>query len=467
MKNMTIENICKACNGQLFIGKGRPETEVADIVIDSRKITAGAAFIATRGERVDGHSFIGQVVQKGAALVIGENDPDDAALQGVPYIQTEDSFKAIRDIAAFYRQNLQVKIIGITGSVGKTSTKEVIASVVSEKFKTQKTQGNFNNEVGVPLTIFSIEDSHEVAVVEMGINHFGEMHRLAEIARPNICVYTNIGQCHLEFLGSRDGILKAKTEMLEHLSEGAVAIMNGDDDKLVTVQEVQGRPVVYFGQGDNSLYRAKDILPDSIFGSEFTIETPQGDIRTYIPLPGIHMVMNAVAAAAVGHTLGMSNDEIDRGIRNVKSVGGRSNVIRTSRYTIIDDCYNANPVSMGAALELLSQAPGRHIAILGDMFELGENENALHGSVGEKAVDTATDVIICVGQLSQHMYSSAVEKYKKSINTEKSLQVLYFATRDEMLEALPGILQVGDSVLVKASHGMAFSAVVEYLKNEK
>ncbi len=463
MKNMTIENIRKACAGVLTIADGHPATEVTDIVIDSRKIVAGAAFIATRGERVDGHSFIGQVVDKGAALIIGEEEPQESVLKGVPYIQVQDSFRALREIAAFYRQQLNVQIIGITGSVGKTSTKEVIASVLSMRFKTQKTQGNFNNEVGVPLTIFSIDDSHEVAVVEMGINHFGEMHRLAEMARPNICVYTNIGQCHLEFLGTRDGILKAKTEMLEHLAPGATVVMNGDDDKLSTVTQVQGRPTVFFGQGDNSAYRAKNVQADSIFGSNFTIETPKGDIETYIPIPGMHQVQNAVAAAAVGHTLGMTNEEIDKGIRSVKSVGGRSNILRTPCYTVIDDCYNANPVSMGAALELLAQAPGRHVAILGDMFELGENEKAMHASVGEKAVDMATDVIICVGQLSESMYASAVEKNKKSINTKKPLEVLYFPTRDQMLAALPGILREGDSILVKASHGMAFTAVVEVL----
>ncbi len=460
---MTIENICKICGGRLTNASDSLSTEIADIVIDSRKISKGAAFIATRGERVDGHSFIGQVVEKGAALIVGENEPEPSVLKEVPYLKVEDSFKALRDMAAFYRQQLSVKIIGITGSVGKTSTKEVIASVVAERFKTQKTQGNFNNEVGVPLTLFTVDESHEVAVVEMGINHFGEMHRLAEMARPNICVYTNIGQCHLEFLGSRDGILKAKTEMLEHLSEGATAVMNGDDDKLATVTTVQGRPAIFFGQGENASYKAKNIQPDSIFGSSFTIETPQGDIDTYIPLPGQHQIQNALAAAAVGHTLGMTNAEIDRGIRSVKSVGGRSNIIRAAKYTVIDDCYNANPVSMGAALELLAQAPGRHIAILGDMFELGDNEKALHAGVGEKAVATNTDVIICVGTLSEAMYTSAVDKSKKSINTEKQSEVLYFHTRDEMMEALPAILKDGDSILIKASHGMAFTAVVEML----
>ena len=212
MKNMTLRNIADACFGQLVCKDGQEQYEIKGAVLDSRLVEEGYLFFATKGERVDGHSFIAQVADKKAACVVCEKAPENVE---IPYILVEDSFVALKQIAAFYRSNLTIPVVGITGSVGKTSTKEIISSVLSTRFNVLKTEGNFNNEVGLPLTILRIRDEHKVAVVEMGINHFGEMHRLSEIAKPDICVITNIGQCHLEFLGSREGILKAKTEIFD------------------------------------------------------------------------------------------------------------------------------------------------------------------------------------------------------------------------------------------------------------
>lgn len=457
MKNMTLENIANACGGTLCAASGKEAVTVAGVVLDSRKVEKDFLFVATKGERVDGHSFIPQVVEAGAAAVVCEAAPTVE----VPYILVEDSFKALRDIAAFYRRQLSVKVVGITGSVGKTSTKEVIASVLSQKFKVCKTQGNFNNEVGVPLTVFSIKDEDEIAVLEMGINHFGEMHRLAEIAMPDVCVYTNIGQCHLEFLGSRDGILKAKTEMFEHLNRDAIAVLNGDDDKLITVQEVQGKKPIFFGCGEQNDYRAVNIVPDGIFGSSFTIQTPKDSFDSFMPLPGEHMVWNAVAATAIGEYLGMNHAEIDAGIRCVQPVLGRSNLIRGEHYTLIDDCYNANPVSMKAALSLLAMADTRKVAILGDMFELGEKELELHAEVGVTAVREGIDLIICVGKLSKAMMNAALDE---KAATGSASTVCYFSDRDEMMVALDSLLQEQDTILIKASHGMEFGEVVKKLQ---
>lgn len=456
MKNMTLENIAEAVGGTLVCDALVRTREVQGIVLDSRKVEQGFLFVATVGARVDGHSFIGQVKEMGALAVICERVPEVE----IPYILVDDSFRALRAAAAFYRRQLPVKVVGITGSVGKTSTKEVIASVLSQKFRVCKTQGNFNNEVGVPLTIFSIKDTDEIAVLEMGINHFGEMHRLGEMAMPDVCVYTNIGQCHLEFLGSRDGILKAKTEMLEHLNADAMAVMNGDDDKLITVKEVQGKKPVFFGTGAHNDYRAERIVPDGIFGSSAVIVTPTGTFETFMPLPGEHMVWNAIAATAIGEHFGMTTEEIDAGIRSAQAVGGRSNLIRTEKCNVIDDCYNANPNSMKAAISLLKMANTRKVAVLGDMFELGENELALHGEVGTFAVQNEIDVLICVGGLSKAMYEAAK---KAASEAGAKTELYYFATRDEMLAKRTEIFRDGDTILVKASHGMAFSEVVKAL----
>lgn len=452
MKNMTLENIAKAVDGKLVCEDSIKMKEVKGIVLDSRKIEEDFLFVATVGERVDGHSFIGKVKELGACAVICEKVPE----VDIPYILVKDSFKALRDAASFYRRQLSVKVVGITGSVGKTSTKEVIASVLSQKFRVCKTQGNFNNEIGVPLTIFSIKDTDEIAVLEMGINHFGEMHRLGEMAMPDVCVYTNIGQCHLEFLESRDGILKAKTEMFDHLNTDAFAVLNGDDDKLITVKEVQGKKPVFFGTGKHNTYRAVDIEPDGIFGSKAVIVTPTGRFETFMPLPGEHMVWNAIAATAIGEHFGMTISEIDTGIRTVQAVGGRSNLIRNEKWNVIDDCYNANPNSMKAAIDLLMQANTRKVAVLGDMFELGENEKLLHGEVGSYAVKAGVDQLICVGKLSRSMFEEA-----QKVNCKTKL--FYFETRDEMLSKVEDLFMKKDTILVKASHGMEFAEVVKQL----
>ena len=236
MKNMTLENVAKACGGRL-VCEGEPSrAECASVVIDSRQAGENSIFIAVRGERVDGHRFLPDVFQKGALGAVCERLPENA---GGPCILVEDSLKALRQIAAFYREQLPVKVVGITGSVGKTSTKEFVAAVLARKYRVHKTQGNFNNEIGVPLTVLSMPEDTEVAVLEMGINHFGEMRRLSRIAQPDICVMTNIGQCHLEFLGSREGILKAKSEIFEHMREDGRAVLNGDDDMLAAISQVR------------------------------------------------------------------------------------------------------------------------------------------------------------------------------------------------------------------------------------
>lgn len=462
MKNMTLDKLAKAVGGTLVCDASMRTREIMGVVLDSRKVEKDFLFVATVGARVDGHSFIAQVAKEGALAVLCERVPEVE----IPYILVDNSFRALRAAAAYYRRQLGVKVVGITGSVGKTSTKEVIANVLSRKFRVCKTQGNFNNEVGVPLTIFSIRETDEIAVLELGINHFGEMHRLGEMAMPDVCVFTNIGQCHLEFLGSRDGILKAKTELLEHMNQDAVVVLNGDDDKLCTITDVHGKRPVFYGTGEQNTYRAVDIVPEGVFGSRATIVTSGGRFETFMPLPGEHMVWNAVAATAVGEYFGMTTEEIDAGIRSVQSVGGRSNLIRAKKYTVIDDCYNANPNSMKAAISLLKMADSRKVAVLGDMFELGENESSLHAEVGVFAVQSTIDVLICVGTLSRAMYEAAENEAGKQ-KAGAGPKLYYFETKEELLFHRAELFQTGDTILIKASHGMEFSKLVTELSGEE
>ena len=458
MKNMTLQNIATACQGQLVCKKDQENIQIKGAVLDSRQVEEGYLFFATKGERVDGHSFIPQVAEKKAACVVCEKAP--AGVE-IPYILVEDSFVALKKVAAFYRENLTIPVVGITGSVGKTSTKEMIASVLSQRYNVLKTEGNFNNEVGLPLTILRIRDEHKVAVVEMGINHFGEMHRLSEIAKPDICVITNIGQCHLEFLGSREGILKAKSEIFDFMNPEGYVCLNGDDDMLCTVKEVHGhKPVTYGLSMKNDVY-VTSVKSNGILGSKASVYLNDATFDVEIPLPGEHMVMNALAAACVGDLLGLKQEEIARGIESAKAVGGRSNLIVLKDRKILDDCYNANPVSMKAAIDLLSLSDTRKVAILGDMFELGDGCEEMHAGIGNYAVEKDIDVLVCVGELSSHMFDAAT---LKRTELKKDVQIHYMTNTQEVIEKIDSILMKDDTILVKASHGMGFAKVVEELK---
>jgi len=451
MKGMNISAIAKACNGVIHGNNGNLE-EVKGVELDSRKLQEGYLFVATKGERIDGHSFIAQAFEKGCFAVICEKLPEQ--MMG-PCIVVEDSFKALQDIAAYYREQLAVKVVGITGSVGKTSTKEVIASVLAEKYNVLKTEGNFNNEIGLPLTVLKIREEHEVAVLEMGINHFGEMHRLSRIAKPDICVITNIGQCHLEFLIDRDGILRAKSEIFDFMNPDGFVCLNGDDDKLCTVEQVHGKRPIFFGKGEFCDVMATGIENLGLEGSKAVVEEKAGkelpySVRLYVP--GEHMVLNALAAISVGRVLKLSTEEMVDGIAKTGSVGGRSNIIKTDKVTIIDDCYNANPVSMKAAIELLETAATKKIALLGDMFELGENEKQLHYGVGSFLAGKNIDMAICVGALAKEIYDAAKDSHVKCV---------WFETKKELMDNIHQLIGKGDTVLIKASHGMGFSELVE------
>ena len=454
MKNMSLEKIAQACGGVYHGSEEMKQSIVESITTDSRQAAKGCLFVAIPGERVDGHDFIPSVFEKGALAVLSEKELANPA---GPYIQVASSLEAVKGIAEYYRQQLDIKVVGITGSVGKTSTKEVIASVLAQKYNVLKTLGNFNNELGLPLTVFRLRDEHQIAVLEMGINTFGEMHRLSKIARPDICVMTNIGQCHLEFLHDRDGILRAKSEIFDFIAEDGKIVLNGDDDKLSTLHEVKGIAPTFFGLESGREICADELVSKGLRGTVCQIHTPQGNISVHVPLPGRHMVMNALAGTAVGLELGLSLEEIKRGIEKVEALNGRFHMIEHNGMLIVDDCYNASPVAMMASLDILMDAEGRKVAILGDMFELGENELELHAGVGAHASQNAIDLLICVGERSRHMAEAAFEGGGCG-------EVLSIPTLDALLKTLPKLVQTGDTILVKASHAMHFEKVVEKLQ---
>lgn len=461
MKGLSLRNIAAACNGTYIGNPSLLDTEISGVAIDSRKIRKGFLFVPIKGARVDGHDFIGQVMEHGALCTLSEHPLDGVSY---PYIQVSSTTQALKEIAGFYRNQLDIKVIGITGSVGKTSTKEMIASVLSRKYHVLKTEGNYNNEIGLPLTIFRLTEEHEIAVLEMGIDHFGEMHRLARIAHPDICVITNIGYAHLENLGSREGILKAKTEIFDHLKPNACVVLNGDDDMLRTVTEVQGKRPVFFGIDSAAPVFVSQIEDRGLFGTHCLItlpatkSSPETSISADITIPGRHMVYNAMAGAYIGHFLGLSKEEIEAGIHALEPVSGRNHLIHTDVLSIIDDCYNANPASMKASLDVLASAKGRKVAVMGDMLELGTNEKELHYQTGEYAARKGIDLIICIGNLASEFYQGA--HHAGYGNT-----VLYFSSKQDFLQELPVLLKKGDTILVKASNSMHFPEIVTALQD--
>lgn len=460
MKHMSLREITAACKGVYHGDPSKAEKEVSSVVIDSRKAEKDSLFIAIKGARADGHTFIPQVMEKGALCSVSEQDLGNT---DYPYIRVESCEQALKDIAEHYRRSLDIKVVGISGSVGKTSTKEMIASVLSQKYNVLKTEGNFNNEIGLPLTVFNIREEHEVAVLEMGISHFSEMTRLAKIARPDICVITNIGVAHMENLGSRDGILKAKTEMFDYMNPDGTIILNGDDDKLRGFTPQNGVVPVYFGLDTSLPYHAEQVENNGLKGTDAVFVTPSSSFSAHISIPGSHMVWNALAGTAVGYALDMNDEEIARGIESNVPIAGRNNLIEGKHYTVIDDCYNANPASMKSSLDVLACADTRTAAILGDMFELGPKEKEMHYETGVHAAEAGIDVLICIGELSAETARGAAETCRKK---GQDMIIRHYSSKSDFFNEMHDVLNTHDTVLVKASHGMEFPEIVDRLTGE-
>ena len=455
MKSLSLKEIIDAVDGVFKGDVNTSEIFINHITTDTRKIQEGDLFIPLKGDNFDGHDFLSQAFEKGAKCCFSEIETPLSNL-----ILVKDTKKALRDLAKYYRSLFSIPVVAITGSVGKTTTKDLIASVLSQKYNVLKTEGNFNNEIGLPLTIFCLEDFHEVAVLEMGMNSFGEIHNLSEIAKPDIAVITNIGVSHIENLGSRDGILKAKCEIFDFINKKGTAVLNADDDKLITLNDKLENKISWYGICNKSGIYADKIQTKGLEGISCKIHTQLGEFCTDIPVSGEHMVYNAMSATIVGILLKLNLEEIKKGIEQFIPSKMRMNILNTnSGIKIINDSYNANPVSMKAAIDVLKNAQRRTVCILGDMLELGEYTKDMHYEVGSYAAQKKIDCIICIGTFAKYIAEGA----KK----EKDSTVFFYADKEEFFEKGLQILKSDDTVLVKASRGMHFEKIVEKIQEVK
>lgn len=455
-----MNNISSLQAAQFALGELRgADGTIRHITTDSRTITEGCLFVALRGERFDGHSFIEQAWEKGAVCVLSEEMHTPPVGKGI--IIAGDTRKALLSLAGGYRRMFDITLTNVTGSVGKTTTKDMISDVLSRKYSTLKTGGNYNNDIGVPITLFALDNTYETAVIEIGMNHFGEIDALASTCAPDIGVITNIGVSHIENLGSREGILQAKCEMLPYIKSGGFAVLNGDDDMLMKLhgsEQKYGLPadvkIIWYGIGENNDIWADNIVSYGIKGTKCTIHTPVGTIDVYISVAGEHMVLNALAAAAVGFIRGLDISMIKDGIENFNPTGKRMEVIELDNGAkVIDDSYNANPVSMKAAIDVLASCDGVKIAIVGDMGELGVYGAEMHSDIGRYLAEKSIDGVIGIGELSENICREA--------ESNGITFVRHFDCVEDMLneEYVPT-----GTILVKASHAMGFSRIVEELQ---
>lgn len=459
---MKIKDILKVTNGKLIVGN--EEIECDNFSKDTRTIQKGDIYIGIKGEKFDGNQFWKQALKNGAKAVIIENieitEKEMEKYSNKAIIKVEDTLKALYEIAKYKRSLYNIPVIAITGSVGKTSTKDIIASVISTKYKTLKTDGNNNNNIGLPFTILKLRD-HEAMVIEMGMNHFGEISLLTNIAKPTLAVITNIGTSHIGNLGSRENILKAKLEILEGMKSPKIVINNDNDLLHNWCEENKEKIEIHtFGIKNKSEIMAENInLKEEI--SEFTVKSDSyknaGELKISVPVGGEHFVYNALCATEVGHILGISDKKIQKGIAEFELTKKRMDIKKLeSGATLINDAYNASYESMKVSIEFLANHEGtRKIAVLGDMFELGEYTEELHRKVGKEIAQNKIDILICSGENSKYI----IDEAKKN----KKIQIYFINNNEQIVEKLVQELKKGDVILVKASHGMKFFEICQKL----
>ena len=453
MEPMTIQEIAAAVDGKwLNPREGAPA--VTAVCTDSRKLTPGCLFLPWVGEKFDGHDFIEKALDDGAAGCLCARVPETLRNDKF-YIQVADTRLALRALASAYRDKFDIPVVQVTGSVGKTTTKEMIAAVLGAKYRVLKTPENFNNDIGTPLTLLGLSSEHQAAVIETGMNHFGEIEYLGAMVRPDVAVISNIGDAHIEFLGSRQGILQAKCEIFTHLKEGGLAVLNGDDALLDTV-DIPFR-TVRCGQSEHCQARITEVADHGVEGITCTVETAKDVYHLSIPAPGVYMAYSASIAVAVAEELGLSHDEIVRGAAAYEPAGSRMRVVRLPEGRIIlDDCYNANPQSVTAALEVLAKTEcDRRVAVLGDMGELGDLTEQAHYNMGALAAMLGIDFVVAIGKKAAKIADGTAQS---------GGEVLHFATKEEAIGTLRQQLEPGTAMLVKASHAMHFGVLVEELQ---
>lgn len=453
MQPMTVTEIAAVVSG-VWWNPCEQVPAISAVSTDSRNITPGCLFLPWVGEQFDGHNFIDAALDAGAAGCLCAKLPQDIRPDKF-YIKVADTRLALRDMASAYRDKFDIPFVQITGSVGKTTTKEMIAAVLGAKLNVLKTPENFNNDIGTPLTLFGLSPEHQAAVIETGMNHFGEIEYLGAMVRPDIAVISNIGDAHIEYLGSRGGILKAKCEIFEHLKDDGIAILNGDDALLDTVTLPQR--IIRCGQSEHCQVRISDILDHGVNGITCTVTSEKDMYHLNIPAPGEHMAYAASIAVAVGEALGLSKEEIIRGVAAYAPIGSRMHILRLSDgRVLLDDCYNANPQSVSAALEVLARTEcERRVAVLGDMGELGDLTEQAHFNAGALADMLGIDFVVAIGSKAVKIADGAAMG---------GAEVLHFATREEAMPTLREQLQPHTTMLIKASHAMHFEEIVKELQ---
>ena len=452
MKNLTVEDILKVTKGELIIGNEKLECE--NFSRDTRNIQKGDTYVAIKGENFDGNIFWKDAFKSGADCVIVQDiefsNEELKEFDNKTIIKVADTMQALYEIASYKRKINNIPVVAITGSVGKTSTKDMVASVVSQKYKTLKTIGNNNNNIGLPFTILRLKDE-EIMILEMGMNHFGEIHLLSKIAKPNICVITNIGTSHIGNLGSKENILKAKLEILDG-ADNPTIIINNDDELLHKwyLENKDSRKIITYGIENKSDIMAEDMILEQE-KSTYKCNIDGKEIDVEVPIAGRHFVLNSLCATTVGITLNIDSRKIINGIKNVELTKKRMDIKEINGIKVINDAYNASPEAMKASLNYLSSfKDNRKIVVLGDMFELGEYAEKLHRLVGEEVYKNNIDILVCAGENAKLIADEALKNGMKKEN------IYYFEDKDEILEVLKNIVKTGDIVLFKASNGMKF-----------
>ena len=445
----TVREICAAVGGTLLQGEG--DALITGVTTDSRAVLAGQLFIPLTGERFDGHAYIDVALTAGAAGCLTARTPE-TLLPGKAYVQVADTRLALAALAAWYRSRFDLPVVQITGSAGKTTTKEMVAAVLSQRYDTLKTQANFNNDIGTPLTLLGLAPHHQAAVIETGMNHFGEIRYLGAMVRPDIAVITNVGDAHIENLGNtRQGILQAKCEIFEHLSPDGIAVLNGDDPLLNTVALPQ--TILRCGRGEGCDVRVTDVDDRGIEGVSCTVTTAQASYRLHTDSPGAYMIYPMAMAAAIGEALGLTGEEITAGVAAYVPTGSRMHLIRLPEgRLLIDDCYNANPQAMAEALKLLAAASfRRRAAVLGDMGELGELTTSAHRAIGALTGELGLDTVIAIGEKARDIAAAAPGAQ-------------WYPSVSDAMPAVRAAFTDGTAMLVKASHAMHFENIVKELE---
>lgn len=448
-----VSEIIDITDGKLICGDGCGV--VKDITTDSRKAEDGVLFAAICGENTDGHNYIDSALSQGACCIISEKDIEASG----NVIKVENTIRALAKIAKAVMRRICVPVVGLTGSVGKTTTRDMTYSVVSKMFKTLKNQGNFNNEIGVPLTIFTADETIEAAVIEMGMDHFGEIDRLSAIVNPDVSIITNIGMSHIEILGSQENIYKAKSEIFKNTKSSGTVILNGDDKILMAHKGEISQRVITVGVEN----KRADIVAQNIVSDEKSVSfTARGLGKTaevVLPVPGEHNVLNALLAMAAGFVFDIPVSSICEALADFSMTKMRMDIVECNSVKVINDCYNAAPASVAAALAVLGKYSGRKVAILGDIAALGDYSYDAHYGLGKEVIKNGIDFLITIGERARHIAESAYEHGFDGAN------IISVDMVEELYPKLSEVLAENDTILVKASRVMALERVTEFLKN--